>query len=112
VQQVAQGIFAAGSTLNASDVAVTVDDDIDGVRLGFVHGGQVCVFDEDNGTGARAFLQILLHRLLRLADAYGQHHQALVGELVRDLVHQRLFPAAVGHHVVQNSSRATLPWTD
>ena len=36
VQQVAQGIFAAGSALNASDVAVTVDDDIDGVRLGFI----------------------------------------------------------------------------
>ena len=36
MQRVAQGIFAAGSALNASDVAVTVDDNIDGVRLGFI----------------------------------------------------------------------------
>lgn len=42
------------------------------------------------------FGEVLTDRFLRLSYVDGEHHQALAGELLMDVVHQLLFAAAVG----------------
>ena len=70
-QHAADAAVAGGTALFAGDVAVFIYDDIDGIDLGVVHGGEVGVFRKDNGHRARVLRQVGLHRLVWFEDVYG-----------------------------------------
>src|SRR5271167_4256562 len=94
-QHGAECTLAASSMLGSRDVAVAVDDDVDRIGVGSEHRGQVGVLGEDDATGTRILLQILLHRLLRLVYVHREHHQSLIAEFLVQVVHQRLLAPAV-----------------
>ena len=90
----AEGFFVAGATLGAGDVAVAIDDDIDGIDVGLVHGGEIGVFHHDEFAFARVLLEVFLDGLFRFADVNGKEDQAFIGEFVANFVDEGSFVGA------------------
>ncbi len=83
-QQTAEGAFAAGATLLAGNVSVAIDHNVNGIRVGLIHGGEIRVLSEDDSAGAGMLLEIFLDCLLGFSNVNGEHDQALVTEFFVD----------------------------
>src|SRR5208283_1282076 len=94
-QEAPQRRFASGSALRSGNVAVAVNQHVDGIHRCLVHGCEISVFHQDDRNRARVGLQISLDRLLRFANVNRQHDQPFVGELLRDLIHIRRFMVTI-----------------
>ncbi len=92
--EIAKGIFAAGATLSSGDVAVAVDDDINGVRIGLVHSGEIGIFHHDDLAVAGMLLEIFFDGFPGLADVDGEKDEAFVGKLMADFVDEGSFVGA------------------
>jgi hypothetical protein len=88
---------------------MAVNDHINGIGIGLIHGREIGVFGEHDAASAGMLLQIFLDRLLGFGNVNGQNDQSPVGEFLVDGLDERLF---LLDQVVQNSSRTTLPFTD
>src|SRR5262249_10742562 len=83
----AKRFFASGASLLIGDVTVFVDDDVDGIDGGLVHGGKIGVFHEDDPARTRVLLEIFLNDLLGFADVDRQNNQAFVAVLFVEFVY-------------------------
>jgi len=90
----AEGFFATGAALGADDVAIAIDDHVDGINGGLIHGGEIGVFHEDNFAVAGMLVEIFLDGFLGFADIDGEKDEAFGGELAADLVHEGSFIGA------------------
>ena len=101
-QRPAKGPLSTGSVLRIDDLAVAIDNNVDGIAVGGVHGGQIGISGHHDVALAGMVFHVLLYDLLGLCYINGNHDQALVGEFRGKVVYQSLLALAVGHHVVQN----------
>ena len=89
VEHAAKAALSGRTALFAGDVAFAIDDYVDGINLGVVHSGQVGIFGEDDGNGARVLGQILLHSLIRFQDIDGENDQVFglvfLGDVIDEL---------------------------
>ncbi len=97
----AKSIFAAGAALGSDNEAVTVDDHVNGISVGLIHGGEIGVFHHDDLAVARMLLEIFFDGFPGFADVDGEEDEAFAGELMADLVDEGGFVGA---------EAATLPW--
>jgi hypothetical protein len=74
--------LASRATLCSGNVAVAIDHNINGINSGLVHGGQICVFQQDDLAISRVQVQLLLDGLFGFADRDRQSDQPFVSELV------------------------------
>jgi len=93
-QEAAEGFFAAGAALGAGDVAFAIDDDINGIRSGGVHGGEIGVFHVDDFAGAGVLVEIFLDGLFGFADVDGEEKESFGGEVMADFVDEGGFVGA------------------
>ncbi len=92
--EAAEGVFAAGAALRADDEAVAVDDHVDGIDVGLVHGGEIGVFHHDEFAVAGMLLEIFLDGFFGFADIDGKKDEAFAGELVANFVDEGGFVGA------------------
>ncbi len=90
----AEGIFAAGAALRANDEAIAVDDHVNGIGIGLIHGGEIGVFHHDDLAVARMLLEIFFDGFPGFADVDGEEDEAFCGELMADLVDEGGFVSA------------------
>ncbi len=90
----AEGFFTTGAALCADDEAIAVDDDIDWIGVGLVHGGEIGVFHHDDFAAAGMLLKIFFDGFPGLADVDGKEDEAFVSELVADFVDEGGFVGA------------------
>src|SRR6266852_8032273 len=90
----AEGIFAAGAALGADNEAGAVDDHVNGIGIGLIHGGEIGVFHHDDLAVARMLLEIFFDGFLGFADVDGEEDEAFAGELMADLVDEGGFVGA------------------
>ena len=90
----AEGIFATGAALCAGNEAIAVDDDVNGIGVGLIHGGQIGVFHHDDLAVARMLLEIFFDGLPGFADVDGKEDEAFIGELKADFVDEGGFVGA------------------
>src|SRR5271168_964195 len=72
-EEAAEAGFAAGAALVGGDVAVAVNDRIDGIDVGLVHGGEVGVFHHDDFGGTGMLVEVFFDGFLRFSDVYGEN---------------------------------------
>jgi len=94
-EHAAKATLYGSAALFTGDIAVTVDDYVNGIHLRVVHGGEVRVFGEDDGNFARVFHQILLHSLIRFEDVYGEDDQIFAFVFPGDVIDELGFLFAV-----------------
>ena len=90
----AEGFFSAGPALSSGDIAVAVDDDVDGIDVGLIHGGKIGVFHHNDLAASRMLFEIFLDGLLGLAHVDGEKDQTFISELMADLVDEGGFVGA------------------
>jgi len=90
----AKSIFAAGAALGSDNEAVTVDDHVNGISVGLIHGGEIGVFHHDDLAVARMLLEIFFDGFPGFADVDGEEDEAFAGELMADLVDEGGFVGA------------------
>ena len=91
----AEGFFASGAALGSDNEAIPINDNVNGVNIGLVHGGEIGVFHHDDFAVAGMLLEVFLDGFFGLADVDGKKDEAFVGELVADLVNEGGFFDAV-----------------
>ena len=89
-----EGFFAAGAALGSDNEAVAVDDNVNGISVGLVHGGEIGVFHHDDLAVARMLLEIFFDSLFGFADVDGEEDEAFIGEFVADFVDEGGFVGA------------------
>ena len=82
----AKSIFATGAALGSDNEAVAVDDDVNGIGVGLVHGGEIGVFHHDDLAVARMLLEIFFDGFPGFADVDSEEDEAFAGEFMADLV--------------------------
>jgi hypothetical protein len=92
--EAAESFFAAGAALGADDKAVAIDDHVDGINVGLIHGGEIGVFHHDELAVAGMLFEIFFDGFLGFADVDGEEDEAFVGELVADFVDEGSFVGA------------------
>ena len=90
----AEGIFAAGAALGSDNEAVAVDDHVNGIGIGLIHGGEIGVFHHDDFAVARMLLEIFFDGFPGFADVDGKEEEAFGGEFMADLVDEGGFVGA------------------
>ena len=90
----AKSIFAAGAALGSDNEAVTVDDHVNGISVGLIHGGEIGVFHHDDLAVARMLLEIFFDGFPGFADVDSEEDEALVREFVADFVDEGGFVGA------------------
>jgi len=90
----AEGIFAAGAALGSDNEAVAVDDHVNGIGIGLIHGGEIGVFHHDDFAVTGMLLEIFFDGFLGFADVDGEEDEAFAGELMADLVDEGGFVGA------------------
>src|SRR5208337_5623457 len=75
-QRPAKAPLSTRSSLRIDDLAIAIDDDVDGIAVRGVHGGKIRVPSHHDVTLARMLFQILLHDLLGFAYIHREHDQA------------------------------------
>jgi len=93
-QEAAEGFFAAGAALGAGDVAVAIDDDINGIGSGGVHGGEIGVFHVDDFAGAGVLVDVFLDGLFGFADVDGEEKESFGGEIMTYFIDEGGFVGA------------------
>src|SRR5260370_1413625 len=81
-----EGFFAAGAALGSDNEAVAINNHVNGISVGLVHGGEIGVFHHDDLAVAGMLLKIFFYSLFGFADVDGEEDEALVREFVADFV--------------------------
>jgi hypothetical protein len=95
-EEPAEGHVAGGAPLFPGDVAFSVDQDINRVGIGLVHGGEVGVFHQNDGDGAGMLLEVFFHQLFGFADVDGKGDETFVAVFLGNLIDEMRFVGAVG----------------
>ena len=90
----AEGIFAAGAALGSDNEAVAVDDHVNGIGIGLIHGGEIGVFHHDDFAVTGMLLEIFFDGFPGFADVDSEEDEAFAGELMADLVDEGGFVGA------------------
>jgi hypothetical protein len=98
--------------LRIDDLAVAIDDDIDGISVRGIHCGEIGISGHHDMTLAGMVFQVLLHDLLRLCYINRNHDQALVGKFRGKVVYQTLFALAVGTPRGPELKKNNFPFVD
>ena len=94
-EHAAQATLSGGAALFAGDIALAINDYVDGIDLRVVHGGEVRVFGEHDGDCARVVDEILFHPLIWFEDVDGEHDQILALVFLGNVIDQLGFLFAV-----------------
>ena len=94
-EHAAKATLSGSTALFAGDVTLAVNDYVDGIHLRVVHGGEVRVFGEDDGNGARVFHHILLYSLIGFEDVDGEHDQIFAPIFLGNVIDQWGFLFAI-----------------
>jgi hypothetical protein len=61
------------ATLRSGNVAVAIYHHINGINSGLIHGGEICIFHQDDLAISRVQVEILLDGFFGFADIDRQH---------------------------------------
>ncbi len=92
--EIAEGVFAAGAALGTDDEAVAIDDNVDGIGGGRIHGGEIGVFHHDDLAVAGMLLEIFFDGFLGFTHVDGKQDEAFAGEFMADFVDEGGFVGA------------------
>ena len=79
----------------AGDVSSAINDYVNGIRIGLIHGREIGVFGENDAAGPGMLFEIFLDRLFGFGNIDGENDQSLVGKLLVDGLDQRLLQVTV-----------------
>ena len=101
---------SGSAALFAGDVPVFIYNDIDGIDLRVVHGGEIGVLCEDDGHRARVLEQIVLDRLVWFEDVDGKNDRDPSLNSFAMSSTRCASSSQYLHQVVQNSKRTICPY--